>query len=79
MGYWIIFSLKSEIIGKYLKSFTELKQLVNKYKELEAKKDELIKKRNFLDFELKEINNVNVTSGEDTELENELKRLEILK
>lgn len=70
------FSLKSEIIGKYLKSFTELKHLVNKYKELEAKKDELITKRNFLDFELKEINNVNVTSGEDTELENELKRLE---
>ena len=33
-------------------------------------------KKNFLDFQLKEINNLNLISDEDTELENELNKLE---
>lgn len=70
------FIIKPDVRESYSESFNKLKELVHNYKDLEAKKDELITKRNFLDFELKEINNVNVTSGEDTELENELKRLE---
>ncbi len=70
------FADKKEILKKYNDEFRELKNYVNNYKELSLKKDELISKRSFLDFQLKEINNVNLTEGEDAELETELKKLE---
>lgn len=70
------YTLKPEIRESYSESYNKLRELVRNYKELEEKKDELLTKRNFLDFELKEINNVNLSPGEDTDLENELKRLE---
>ena len=66
----------SEITNNYRKDFYKLKELVSSYEELKSKKDELISKKSFLDFELKELNNLNLTSGEDSELENELNILE---
>ena len=66
----------SEIINNYRKDFYKLKELIGSYEELKSKKDELISKKSFLDFELKELNNLNLISGEDSELENELNILE---
>jgi len=66
----------SEITNNYRKDFYKLKELIRSYEELKSKKEELISKKSFLDFELKELNNLNLTSGEDSELENELNILE---
>ncbi|MEP7145667.1 MAG: DNA repair protein RecN [bacterium] len=70
------YSLKEETLKKYKKNFEELKESVSKFKDLSGKKEELLKKKDFLDFELKEINNLNLQPDEDEELESELKKLE---
>ncbi len=66
----------NELLEKYKIEFKLLKELISSYNELSSKKEDLFNKRNFLDFELKEINNVNLTAGEDKGLENELKKME---
>jgi len=61
---------------EYKNDFETLKNLINNYKEVSTKKDELSTKRSFLDFQLKEINNINLSKDEDKILEIELKKLE---
>ncbi|MEO8210695.1 MAG: DNA repair protein RecN [bacterium] len=67
---------KKDIFLRYKKEFSKLKELIISYIDLSSKKQELLSKRNFLDFELKEINNVNLLPEEDVLLENELNKLE---
>jgi len=67
---------KEESLSKYSEKFTALKGLTSRYNELLSKKDELIQKKGFLEFQLKEINNVNPEDKEDEVLENELSKLE---
>ncbi|MBK6875377.1 MAG: AAA family ATPase [Ignavibacteria bacterium] len=69
------FSGEAELFGEYAESYAKLTGLIREYEELISKKDEFVRKRSFLEFELKEINNLNVSSGEDLALEAELKRL----
>jgi DNA repair protein RecN (Recombination protein N) len=66
----------SSVFNQFSIEFEKLKKLINSFKELSSKKDELASKRSFLDFQLKEINNVNLSPDEDTELENSVNKLE---
>ena len=70
------YCVKNDLLLKYSEEYIKLKEIIKDYSELALKKDELISKRSFIDFELKELNNLNLTQGEDTELDNELIRLE---
>jgi DNA repair protein RecN (Recombination protein N) len=65
-----------DILKKYKILFDNYKKLINEFSELKGKKDNLIERKNFLEFQLKEINNVNPRPEEDNELENELKKME---
>ncbi len=65
-----------DLFKKYSDEFIEIKGLIENYNDLAAKKEELISKRTYLEFELKELNNLNLISGEDAEIEAELKKLE---
>lgn len=65
-----------KLLNKYYDDFGELREMINNYKNLQFKKDELISKRKFLEYELKEINNLSLNEGEDEDLEIELKKLE---
>ena len=65
-----------ELLKKYSIEFIELKDLIKNYEELITKKEELISKRSFLEYELKELNNLSLIPGEDSELLVELKKLE---
>jgi len=69
--------LKNEnLIIDFEKSFIEYKNLIARFNEFEKKKTELSEKRSFIDFQLKEINNINPLEDEDNIIENELKKLE---
>lgn len=70
------YCIDDEDFKKYRCEFDILKALIKDHNELALKKDELISRKGIIDFELKEINNINISSGEDSELENELNRLE---
>lgn len=70
------YCMDDEDFKKYRCEFDILKALIKDHNELALKKDELISRKGIIDFELKEINNINISSGEDSELENELNRLE---
>ena len=70
------YCLDYDILNNYRSNYHFLKNLIKEYNDLALKKDELISKKSFIDFELKELNNLNVSSGEDSELENELNKLE---
>lgn len=70
------FNSDKKLLIKYKTEYNELKELISNFNELSSKKEELLSKKSFLDFELKEINNVNLQPGEDTLLESELNRLE---
>ena len=65
-----------DVLNKYREKFTELKQNIKDYDELISKKDELAERKEFLEFQLKEINDINPLNNEDDTLENELKKLE---
>lgn len=65
-----------KLIEEYENSFYEYKKLIDKFIEFQNKKIELAEKRSFIDFQLKEINNVNPLPDEDIIIENELKKLE---
>jgi DNA repair protein RecN (Recombination protein N) len=56
--------------------YQEYRIITAKYESLKLKKDELIEKKGYIDFQLKEINNVNPKPNEDEELESELKKME---
>lgn len=76
----------TEIVDNFLKDENELikfKKLYNEYSEEVNKYYELIKKNNvlkekivFLEFQLKEINDINPSENEDNELSNNLKMME---
>lgn len=60
----------------YINSFSGYKKLITSYEELEKKKDNIIERKNFIEFQLKEINNANPQKGEEERLENELNKIE---
>jgi len=60
----------------YKNNFNEYKKLINNYEELEKKKNNIIERKNFIEFQLKEINNVNPQEGEEYKLEIELNKIE---
>ena len=76
MGILDNYCSKIGLFDDYAKEFSELKELIKTYSDIISKKDELISKKSFLDFELKEINNLSLKPEEDAELENELNKLE---
>jgi DNA repair protein RecN (Recombination protein N) len=61
---------------KYQKVFLELKEKTEILKTLLNKRDDIISRKSFLEFQLKEINNVNPLPNEDNELLNELNKME---
>lgn len=64
------------LLNDYYNKYNDYKTLVTKYESLLLKKDELIEKKSYIDFQLKEINNVNPLPNEDEELETELNKME---
>lgn len=66
----------SILINKYDESFSALKQSIKQYEELVSRKDELAERKEFLEFQLKEINDINPLENEDDELETELNKME---
>ncbi|MBX7042992.1 MAG: DNA repair protein RecN [Ignavibacteria bacterium] len=60
----------------YSEAYARLSDLIREYEGLVMRKDEFVRRRSFVEFELKEINNLNPQPGEDEELENELKKME---
>ena len=66
----------NKIKTEYNSEFDSYKELVKKYEDLINKKDTLNEKKDVLEFQLKEINNVNPQQGEEEDLENELNKLE---
>lgn len=63
-------------LQNYQNDFNELIDLINEYNSINEKKTELDSKRNFIEFQLKEISEVNPVLNEDEDLENELKMFE---
>jgi DNA repair protein RecN (Recombination protein N) len=64
------------LLNDYYNKYNDYKTLITKYESLLLKKDELIEKKSYIDFQLKEINNVNPLPNEDEELETELNKME---
>ncbi len=60
----------------YKNNFKEYKNLIDIYEKLEKKKDNIIEKKNFIEFQLKEINNINPQEGEEEKLKKELNKIE---
>ncbi|MDD5362354.1 MAG: DNA repair protein RecN [Ignavibacteria bacterium] len=70
------FMSDKKITDTFVEKYSEYKILIQNYNELTGRKEELAEKRGFIEFQLKEINNVNPLPGEDDELENNLKKME---
>lgn len=70
------FAGNKDLFSAYSKELNELQSFIFNFQELNQKKEELISKKNFLDFELKEINNLNLSPDEDINLEVDLNKLE---
>ncbi len=70
------FAGNDSLTKAYSESYARLSDLIREYEGLVLRKDEFIRRRSFVEFELKEINNLNPQPGEDEELENELKKME---
>ncbi len=70
------FLTDKKIVDDFREKYKNYKELTSKYNELVNKKDSLLEKKVFLEFQLKEINDVNPQTDEDAHLENELSRLE---
>lgn len=67
---------RKDIFSDYIREFGELRNLIRSHTILLSKRDELMKTKSYLEFQLSEINKVNPSEAEDIELENELKKLE---
>jgi DNA repair protein RecN (Recombination protein N) len=65
-----------KLFSEYAKEFNDYKILANEYIDLLNKKDSLLEKKGYIEFQLKEINDVNPREDEDIQLENELSKLE---
>ncbi|MFA5405169.1 MAG: DNA repair protein RecN, partial [Ignavibacteria bacterium] len=70
------FITDKRVLDDFKKEYENYKELTVKYNELVSKKDSLLERKVFLEFQLKEINDVNPQTDEDTQLENELSKLE---
>lgn len=70
------FIKNKNVIEEFSKKYNEYKEITGKYLELLSKKERLLERKVFLEFQLKEINEVNPQPDEDIHLENELKKLE---
>lgn len=70
------FLTDKKIVDDFRDKYKDYKELTSEYNELLNKKDSLLEKKVFLEFQLKEINDVNPQTDEDTHLENELSKLE---
>ncbi|HMS33259.1 MAG TPA: DNA repair protein RecN [Ignavibacteria bacterium] len=70
------YSMDEDSFKNYRFEFNKLRDIIKEHNDLALKKDDLISRKNIIDFELKELNNINISSGEDSDLENELNRLE---
>lgn len=66
----------AEKFNDYRAGFEELKNKENEYNNILARKSELDSKKSFIDFQLKEIAEINPQPNEDEELEKELKTSE---
>ena len=66
---------ESELVN-YKNDYSELINIIKEYDSINEKKSELDSKRSFIEFQLKEINEVNPQPNEDEDLENELKMSE---
>lgn len=70
------FIKKHEVIDDFTKEFINYKELTSEYNLLVNKKENLLERKVFLEYQLKEINDVNPQLDEDNLLENELCKLE---
>jgi DNA repair protein RecN (Recombination protein N) len=70
------FLTNKNIIDEFSAEYEKYKELTIKYSELVNKKDSLMERKVFIEFQLKEINDVNPQTDEDAQLENELSKLE---
>jgi DNA repair protein RecN (Recombination protein N) len=70
------FLSNKNIIEEFSKEYENYKELTSKFNELVSKKDSLLERKVFIEFQLKEINDVNPQQDEDAQLENELSKLE---
>lgn len=70
------FLSNKNVIEDFSKEYENYSELTGKYNELISKKDSLMERRAFIEFQLKEINDVNPQPDEDLQLKNELSRLE---
>jgi DNA repair protein RecN (Recombination protein N) len=66
----------AEKLESYKQGYVNLLNLTSEYETIKQKKIELDSKRNFIEFQLKEILDVNPAAGEDQALEDELKTSE---
>lgn len=67
---------KPELFAEYKKEFSVLRDYVKSYEDLIMKKEDLISRKSFIDFQLKEINSLSLSEDEDVKLESDLKRME---
>jgi DNA repair protein RecN (Recombination protein N) len=67
---------ENDLLKNYRKKYKELSDTIEKFEDIINRKNELTEKRDYLNFQLKEINNVNPSESEDENLEKELKKLE---
>lgn len=65
-----------KLMGEYTEEFNKLCGTIKEYETIKEKKAELDSKRNFLEFQLKEITEVNPEPNEDDTLEKDLKASE---
>jgi len=70
------FAGNEKIFNEFRESYENFKNEIKTYKDLVSKKDALTEKKGYIEFQLKEINNVNPSEGEDEQLKNELNKLE---
>ncbi len=64
------------VFGEFDTLYNDYKLIVNKFEDVINKKDSLLEKKSYIEYQLKEINNVNPLENEDEELETELKKIE---
>ncbi len=63
----------SDKLGSYRSEYSEMQEYLYEYESTLQRKEELDNKRNFLEFQLREITEVDPSQGEDESLESELK------
>ncbi|MDI6767850.1 MAG: DNA repair protein RecN [Bacteroidota bacterium] len=64
------------LVNEFGQAYNKTHQILNELKELKAKEQQLMERRSLYEFQIKEIDAVNPHTGEEDELENELRILE---